>query len=156
MQKRGAELLPSDDILRQRCCPCYRNMNHRRLSALLVEDSPLLRSRVTELLEELAPVTVVEVAEDESSALDWLAQDVNHCDVVIVDIFLKRGNGLAVLQKAVKLRPEVHFVVLSNAATADVRRWCDQLGARAVFDKSTEIDDLVRYCSELAGNSQTK
>jgi DNA-binding NarL/FixJ family response regulator len=122
----------------------------------LVEDSPLLRSQLTELLEELAPVSVVEVAEDECGALDWLSQDANHCDVAVVDIFLKRGDGLAVLQKAVKLRPEVHFVVLSNAATADVRRRCDQLGARAVFDKSIEIDDLVRYCSELAGNSQAK
>jgi DNA-binding NarL/FixJ family response regulator len=74
--------------------------------------------------------------------------------VAIVDIFLKRGNGLMVLQRAVKLRPDVHFVVLSNAATADVRRWCDQLGARAVFDKSTEIDDLVQYCSGLARASQ--
>jgi DNA-binding NarL/FixJ family response regulator len=125
-------------------------MNLRRLRAVLVEDSPLLRSQVTELLEELAPVTVVDVAEDEAGALDWLAQDGNHCDVVVVDIFLKRGNGLMVLQKAVKLRPDVHFVVLSNAATPDVRRWCEQLGARAVFDKSTEIDDLVRCCSNLA------
>ncbi|CAM5791523.1 response regulator [Rhizobacter fulvus] len=129
-------------------------MPARRISAFLVEDSPLLRTQVTELLEELAPVTVVDVAEDESSALDWLARDGNHCDVAIVDIFLKRGNGLMVLQRAVKLRPDVHFVVLSNAATADVRRWCDQLGARAVFDKSTEIDDLVQYCSGLARASQ--
>jgi DNA-binding NarL/FixJ family response regulator len=131
-------------------------MPARRLSAFLVEDSPLLRTQVTELLEELAPVTVVQVAEDEFGALEWLSQDGNHCDVAVVDIFLKRGNGLMVLQKAVKLRPDVHFVVLSNAATADVRRWCDQLGARAVFDKSTEIDDLVRYCSELAGKSRAR
>ncbi|WP_082549261.1 response regulator [Rhizobacter sp. Root404] len=128
-------------------------MTARKLSAFLVEDSPLLRSQVTELLEELAPVIVVDVAEDETEALDWLVRDGNHCDVAVVDIFLKRGNGLMVLQKAVKLRPDVHFVVLSNAATAEVRRWCDQLGARAVFDKSTEIDDLVRYCSEFAGKS---
>jgi len=125
-------------------------MAHRKLRAFLIEDSPLLRSQVTELLEELAPITVVGVAEDESGALDWLAQDANQCEVAVVDIFLKRGNGLMVLQQAVTLRPNVHFLVLSNAATADVRRWCDQLGARAVFDKSTEIDDLVRYCSDLA------
>jgi DNA-binding NarL/FixJ family response regulator len=128
----------------------------RKLRAFLVEDSPLLRSQVTELLEELAPVTVVDVAEDEAGALDWLAKDANHCDVAVVDIFLRRGNGLMVLQQAVELRPDVHFIVLSNAATADVRRWCDQLGARAVFDKSTEVDDLLQYCSELADRSLAK
>jgi len=37
-------------------------------------------------------------------------------------------------------------VVLSNYATADMRKRCTQLGADAVFDKSNEIDALVEYC----------
>jgi two-component system, OmpR family, response regulator len=37
-------------------------------------------------------------------------------------------------------------VVLSNHATNDMRWRCSQLGADAVFDKSTEIDALVDYC----------
>ena len=38
------------------------------------------------------------------------------------------------------------MVVLSNHATNDVRWRCAQLGADAVFDKSTEIEKLVDYC----------
>ena len=37
-------------------------------------------------------------------------------------------------------------MVLSNYATADMRKRCAQLGADAVFDKSNEIDALVEYC----------
>ena len=43
------------------------------------------------------------------------------------------------------------MVVLSNHATSDVRWRCAQLGADAVFDKSTEIDALVDYCVQAAG-----
>jgi len=46
-------------------------------------------------------------------------------------------------------------VVLSNYATADMRRRCTQLGADAVFDKSNEIDALVEYCIQLSGSNST-
>ena len=45
-------------------------------------------------------------------------------------------------------------VVLSNYATPDMRRRCEQLGADAVFDKSNEIDALVDYCIALSGAAQ--
>jgi hypothetical protein len=41
------------------------------------------------------------------------------------------------------------MVVLSNNATRDIRWRCEQLGADAVFDKSTEIDELVDYCQSV-------
>ena len=43
------------------------------------------------------------------------------------------------------------MVVLSNYATADMRKRCAQLGADAVFDKSNEIDALVDYRLAIAG-----
>ncbi len=36
--------------------------------------------------------------------------------------------------------------MFSNHATQDVRWRCAQLGADAVFDKSTEIEALLDYC----------
>jgi methylmalonyl-CoA mutase cobalamin-binding subunit len=38
------------------------------------------------------------------------------------------------------------MVVLSNHLTPEMRRKCKQLGADAVFDKATEIDDLIDFC----------
>ena len=67
-------------------------------------------------------------------------------DLAIVDLFLKQGSGLGVLE-ACRGRPAgQRVVVLSNYATADMRKRCAQLGADAVFDKSNEIDALVEYC----------
>jgi DNA-binding NarL/FixJ family response regulator len=120
-----------------------------RLRTSLVEDSALLRENLVGALEELARVDVVGSAEDESTATRWLAANQEQCDVAIVDIFLKRGSGLGVLRLAQTLSSPIRVVVLSNYATSDIRRRCAELGAARVFDKSTEIDELVEFCSQL-------
>lgn len=120
------------------------------LKAFIVEDSPVIRENLIAALEELAPVEVVGTAEDEPSAVDWLGSVDRHCDLVIIDIFLKRGSGLGVLRAASDLHQPMSLVVLSNYATPDMRRKCLELGASRVFDKSNEIDALILYCARLA------
>ncbi len=123
------------------------------LKIYLVEDSPVIRESLIATLEELVPVKVVGTAEDEKTAVHWLSQATNQCDLVIVDIFLKSGSGLGVL-RAVKAFAKGHaLVVLSNYATMDIRRKCLELGADMVFDKSTDIDALIQYCSDLSAAS---
>ncbi len=42
------------------------------------------------------------------------------------------------------------MIVLTYFATADMRQRCEQLGADRVFDKSSELDELIAYCTRLA------
>ena len=95
----------------------------------------------------------VGTAADESVAVDWLRPDGEHCDLVIIDIFLRAGTGLEVLRRARLLRPEARLVVLTNYATPDMRRRCIQLGADRVFDKSAELEELLSYCESLSGGT---
>ena len=70
--------------------------------------------------------------------------------MVIVDIFLKQGSGLGVLQAAnLRGNQSMKLVVLSNYATPDMRRKCVELGADQVFDKSRELEGLISYCTSL-------
>jgi DNA-binding NarL/FixJ family response regulator len=121
-----------------------------QLKAFIVEDSPVIRENLVAALEEMAPIDVVGTAEDEASALTWLAEPQNRCDLVVVDIFLKSGSGLGVLKAAASAGLAAKLVVLSNYATPDMRRKCLELGADRVFDKSNEIDALVDYCLSLS------
>jgi DNA-binding NarL/FixJ family response regulator len=120
------------------------------LHTYIVEDSPVIRENLIATLEELVPVRVVGTAADEATALRWLGEPGRQVDLVIVDLFLKVGSGLGVLRAAQALHPQYRLVVLSNFATADMRRTCLALGADRVFDKSNEIDALVLYCEQLA------
>ncbi len=116
------------------------------LKTYLVEDSHVIRHSLIATLEELSPVQVVGTAEDEDTALQWLRNPLNKCDLVIIDIFLKRGSGLGVLLNARGLPGAPQLVVLSNYATPDMRERCMKLGATKVFDKSNQIEELIRYC----------
>ena len=129
----------------------------QRLKTYIVEDSPVIRESLIAALEEMAPIDVVGVADDEASAVRWLGERDNAADLVIVDIFLKQGSGLGVLRLADRTPAPRTMVVLSNHATPEIRRKCAELGANKVFDKSNELDALMLYCERLAsgeaGNS---
>jgi DNA-binding NarL/FixJ family response regulator len=120
------------------------------LKTFLVEDSPVIRESLVAALEEMVPLRVVGQAEDAPSALRWLEDAHNKCDLVIIDIFLRLGSGMDVLRALHERRHSAQRVVLTNYATPDIRSRCAGLGASRVFDKSSEIDELVEYCLELA------
>jgi len=120
------------------------------LRTYLVEDSALIRENLIGTLEELSHVQVVGTAEDVPSAIEWLRDGATVCDLAIIDIFLKRGSGLEVLQAARSIGKDLRVVVLTNFASPEIRKRCMELGADRVFDKSNEIDTLLRYCERLA------
>jgi DNA-binding NarL/FixJ family response regulator len=129
------------------------------LKTYIIEDSKMIRDNLIAALEEITPVEVVGVAEDEDTAVRWLTETSNDADLVIIDIFLKLGSGLAVLRatRTQNKQSKRTTIVLSNHATPEIRLRCAQLGANKVFDKSNELDALMLYCMRLAsgdaGNS---
>jgi DNA-binding NarL/FixJ family response regulator len=125
----------------------------RPLKTYIVEDSPVIRDSLIATLEELANITVVGTAADEATALQWLRQPGQDVDLVIIDIFLQAGSGLGVLRNAQDIPQAVKRVVLSNYATADMRRKCAELGAHQVFDKSHDIDALISFCTALSAGT---
>ena len=117
------------------------------LRTYIVEDNVTIRENLIGTLEELACVKALGWAETENEARGWLSNR-EDWDLAIVDLFLKQGSGLGVLEACKARQHPQRVVVLSNYATEDMRKRCAQLGADAVFDKSNEIDALVEYCME--------
>ncbi|GAB3467842.1 response regulator transcription factor [Polaromonas eurypsychrophila] len=116
------------------------------LKTYIVEDNATIRDNLIATLEELVGIDAVGMAETENEAKDWLRKQDHSWDLAIVDLFLKQGSGLGVLEACRNREPRKKVIVLSNYATTDIRKRCAQLGVDAVFDKSNEIDALVDYC----------
>ena len=112
----------------------------------IVEDNLAIRENLMDALREVARVDPIGQAESEAEGTRWLLRNLSQWDLAIVDLFLKEGTGLRVLEACRHRGPAQKMVVLSNYATPQMRRKCEQLGADAVFDKATEIDDLIDYC----------
>jgi len=119
------------------------------MKTFVVEDSEVILKNLVSTLEELTPVKVVGSAPDAASAIDWLAQPTNMFDLLIIDIFLKSSSGLTVLSSIMELSIQAKRVVLTNYATREMRARCAALGAHRVFDKSSEIDELIENCVQL-------
>ena len=122
------------------------------LRAYIVEDSSTIRQNLIETLKELAQVEPVGATGSEHEAKRWLTT--NPWDLVVIDLFLREGSGMNVLEACRQRQPAQNVVVLSNHSSRDVRWRCQQLGADAVFDKSTELEALVDYCARLRGRVQ--
>jgi two-component system OmpR family response regulator len=125
------------------------------LRTYIIEDNATIRENLIGTLEELASIKALGWAETENEAKGWLERHENEWDLAIVDLFLKQGSGLGVLEACRGRAPGRRVVVLSNYATADMRKRCTQLGADAVFDKSNEIDALIDYCVQLSDALRT-
>ncbi|QNP47851.1 response regulator [Diaphorobacter aerolatus] len=119
-----------------------------KLRTYIVEDNATIRENLIGTLEELADVQAIGIAETEDAGKAWLTANSSDWDLAIVDLFLRQGSGLGVLEACRQRRKTQKMVVLSNYATPDVRMRCAQLGVDAVFDKSNEIEVLVDYCIE--------
>ncbi len=122
------------------------------LKTYIVEDNATIRENLIGTLEELAGMKALGWAETENDAKQWfLSHAAQEWDLAIIDLFLKQGSGLGVIESLRLRQTGKRVVVLSNYATEDMRRRCLQLGADAVFDKSNEIDALVQYCISESG-----
>ncbi|MGJ7508585.1 response regulator [Variovorax sp. GT1P44] len=119
-----------------------------RLKTYIVEDNVTIRENLVGTLEELTCISTIGFAETEAEASQWLGTNGDEWELAIVDLFLKQGSGLGVVQACMSRRPDQKVVVLSNYATPDIRKRCAEFGVDAVFDKSNEIDGLIDFCIE--------
>jgi len=107
---------------------------------LLIEDSAVLTRRLIDLLSEPGRVEVAAQATTQSEAVMRLQEGA--VDVLVVDIELAEGNGVAVIRHARQLYPpegQPLIVVLTNYASDFVRDHCFAAGADYFLDKMRDI-----------------
>jgi two-component system OmpR family response regulator len=107
---------------------------------LLIEDSAVLTRRLVDLLSEPGRVEVAAQAATQSEAVMRLQEGA--FDVLVVDIELAEGNGVAVIRHARQLYPpdaQPLIVVLTNYASDFVRDHCFAAGADYFLDKMRDI-----------------
>src|SRR5262245_11865738 len=98
------------------------------LHVFLVEDSPIIRERLTESLSTPGRIEVVGHADTEHGAVAALKS--TEWDVLVLDLQLKQGTGLGVLKALAGAKPEgAKVIVLTNYAIPQFRDRSVALGA---------------------------
>lgn len=78
---------------------------------------------------------------DGEQALDLLINETP--DVMVLDLKMPGINGVEVLQKTKKVKPEIEIIILTGHGTADDRKQCLDLGAYAYLQKPVDIAVLT-------------
>lgn len=111
---------------------------------LIVEDTPLMRDTLVDVLGELGHQAVT--AENGAEAVEMIAAG-QAFDVIITDIIMPEMDGIEAILEIQTMRPETPIIAISGgsarlekAAGLDTAK---RLGAIAVLEKPFEVDALV-------------
>jgi CheY-like chemotaxis protein len=118
------------------------------LRVLLVEDSPLLVQRITELVAESPGIRIAGTAASEAEALARLES--GDIDAVILDLQLRTGSGFGILRALHRRTGSPRVVVFTSFAISAYRDTALALGAAHFLDKSRDYDRLPTVLQELS------
>ncbi|HEY9104966.1 response regulator [Chitinimonas sp.] len=117
-------------------------MSCRPANVFIVDDSRVIQCLLEDMLSELPSARLVGKAETADEAIAGILQ--SHPDCVFLDLNLRQGTGLSVLQAVHPQAPEIVFVVMTNNEGERYRQACMAAGADHFLDKTNELGKL-RY-----------
>lgn len=121
--------------------------HHKTIKIFIVDDSEIVRDRLTSMLSEVPSITIVGYADNPLAATESIIT--SKPDVVILDIFLAGGSGIHVLKKIREKNITSKVIILTNYAHEEYRKKCFEEGADFFFDKSIEFDKIVDVIHRL-------
>lgn len=117
------------------------------IATIVVEDNKSISENLIIALKEMTNVQVIAVAETPVDALALVDKNSADWELMILDLFLREGTGLSVLQACRDRIAHQHILVFTSMAIPNIRQKCLELGANAIFDKSSEMQELFDYCN---------
>ena len=108
---------------------------------LIVDDHPVVRLGMRRLIESHPGLSVVLEAETAEQAV--LAGTSTNLDLAIVDLSLKTGSGLELIQTLRAAAPTLPVLVLSIHDEALFAERCVRAGARGYIMKQEAVDNLI-------------
>jgi DNA-binding NarL/FixJ family response regulator len=115
---------------------------------VIVDDSRIVRERLTDLLMEVDGVEIVGVAEDAPQAREIIGA--RKPDAATIDLRMQDDNGLDLLAEVKEKYPAMIAIVLTNYASDENRKKSLDRGADYFFDKSHDVGKLVSVLKVLS------
>jgi DNA-binding NarL/FixJ family response regulator len=117
------------------------------MQVMIVDDSAIVRRRLVEMMGHVARVTLTGEAGSVAEALEKIP--LLRPDVVVLDLHLPDGDGVAVLESVKRAVPAPVVVMLSNYSDDFYRTWCEAAGADFFLDKAKQFDELPGILSRV-------
>ncbi len=117
------------------------NAGHKKKQIFLVDDHPLVREWLTNLINQQSDLVVSGEADNAPAAVS--AVNAAKPDLVIVDVSLKNSSGLELIKSLKELSPDVPTLVLSMYDESLYAERALRAGARGYINKSETAQKVV-------------
>lgn len=118
------------------------------LRALIVDDHPVVRAGIREILQETGEFRTVEEAASGQQALGRIREGA--FDMVVLDISLPDINGLEVLREIRRRSPDMKVLVLSRHPEEQYAVGALKLGAMGYVSKNKVPEELAKAIRKVA------
>ena len=108
---------------------------------LIIEDEAAIRRVLTKIISEENETYNVEEAEDGLLGIEMIKN--NDYDLVLCDIKMPKMDGVEVLEKAKKIKPEIPIVMISGHGDLDTAVNTMRLGAFDYISKPPDLNRLL-------------
>ena len=108
---------------------------------LIVEDEAAIRRVLKKIISEENDTYQVEEAEDGLEGIELIKN--NDYDLVLCDIKMPKMDGVEVLEKAKKIKPETPIVMISGHGDIDTAVNTMRLGAFDYISKPPDLNRLL-------------
>ena len=125
---------------------CSVTAEKSTLRVLVVDDEPLIRWSVCEVLAECGH-TVCE-AGDGASTVEHLSDGTRLFDVIVLDYRLPDSNDLHLLETVRGLAPESTVIMMTAFGTPETVAGALKLGVYRVVPKPFDIHDMAKLVAE--------
>lgn len=120
-----------------------------KTSVFLVDDHPLVRQGLAQIINHETDMEVIGEAEDASHALHLI--ETKQPDLVIVDISLRGNNGLELIKNIKAVLPNLPILVFSMHDECVYAQRALRAGARAYVMKQESADKILLAIRRIIG-----
>lgn len=117
-------------------------MRNSAIRILVVEDHPIVRERLAEVIHREPDLVVCGEAEDHHQAVDLV--DTTHPDLAIIDLTLKQSHGLDLIKDLRVGHPALPVLVFSMHDEALHAEQAVRAGARGYISKQEATSRLIK------------
>jgi DNA-binding NarL/FixJ family response regulator len=121
----------------------------REVNLLIVDDHPIFRRGLREIIEENPRFRIIAEASDGESALRLITE--LKPDIAVVDIDMPRVSGLKLVRTLSKTNQSVPVIFLTMYKEEDMFNAAIDLGVKAYILKENASDDIIAALEKVAG-----
>ena len=121
----------------------------KKISLLIIDDSPLIKARIKDLLDDIGVIKQQLIARTFAEGLSLI--DIYLPDVILLDINLPDGNGLKNLHYLKQTYPAIKIIIITNQDNEKYAEQSIDFGAYCFLDKSYDFHKLPSIIIDISG-----